>query len=193
MLTTARADWADRARKLREHAMSVSAADRHLSVVAPPEEYDEVGFNYRMTDLQAAVGLVQLERLDEAVRRRRELAAGYAKAVEDIDGLRAVSDPPYGTSNFQSYWVEVGDGYPLDREELLRALAEDGISARRGIMAAHRQPAYAHLDARLPVTERLTDATLILPLFHEMTDEQQDRVVTALRDGATTRTGKGVS
>src|SRR4051794_13540478 len=116
MLTTAHAEWADRARRLREHAMSVSAADRHLSLVAPPEEYDEVGFNYRMTDLQAAVGLVQLQRLDEVVRRRRELAASYAKGVEAIDGLRGVADPPYGTSNFQSFWVEVEDGYRLDRE-----------------------------------------------------------------------------
>jgi dTDP-4-amino-4,6-dideoxygalactose transaminase len=185
MLTTSHADWADRARRLREHAMSVSAAERHLSLVSPPEEYDEVGFNYRMTDLQGAVGLVQLGRLDEVVRRRRELAAGYAKAVEDIDGLRAVADPPYGTTNFQSFWVEVEDGYPLDREALLRALAEEGVSARRGIMAAHRQPAYAHLGAHLPVTEHLTDTTLVLPLFHQMTEEQQDRVVTALREGAT--------
>lgn len=183
MLTTVRADWADRARRLREHAMSHSAADRHQSLVAAPEEYDEVGFNYRMTDLQAAVGLVQLGRLDEMVQRRRLLAAGYAKAVEDVDGLRAVADPPHGTSNFQSFWVEVEDDYPLDRERLLRALADEGISARRGIMAAHRQPAYAHLDAHLPVTERLSDTTLILPLFHQMTDEQQDRVVTVLRGG----------
>jgi dTDP-4-amino-4,6-dideoxygalactose transaminase len=181
MLTTARADWAERAMRLREHAMSVSAVDRHISLVSPPEEYDELGFNYRMTDLQAAVGLVQLGRLDEVVRRRRVLATGYAKAVEDIDGLRAVADPPHGTSNFQSFWVEVEDDYPLEREGLLRALADEGISARRGIMAAHRQPAYAHLAAHLPVTERLADTTLILPLFHQMTDEQQGRVVTVLR------------
>ena len=81
MLTTSRADWAERARRLREHAMSVSAADRHASVLAPPESYDEVGFNFRMTDLQAAVGLVQLGRLPEMVARRRELAARYADAV----------------------------------------------------------------------------------------------------------------
>ena len=78
MLTTGRDDWADRARRLREHAMSVSAAERHGSVLAAAESYDEVGFNYRMTDLQAAVGLVQLQRLDEVVARRRELAARYA-------------------------------------------------------------------------------------------------------------------
>ena len=93
MITTSRADWADRARRLREHAMSVSAAARHASVLAPPEEYVEVGFNFRMTDLQAAVGLVQLGRLPEVVARRRELAAAYAKAIAEIAGLRARRGP----------------------------------------------------------------------------------------------------
>ncbi|WP_122816522.1 DegT/DnrJ/EryC1/StrS family aminotransferase [Nocardioides pantholopis] len=183
MLTTPHEGWAVRAGRLREHAMSVSAAERHTSVLAPPEEYGEVGFNYRMTDLQAAVGLVQLGRLPEAVRRRRELAARYAAGLADVPGLRAVADPAYGTSNFQSYWVEVQPAYPLDREGLMAALAGAGISARRGIMAIHRQPAYADAGVRpgsLPVTERLTDRTVILPLFHELTTAQQDRVLDVL-------------
>src|SRR5690606_37936237 len=73
MLTTSRPEWAARARRLREHAMSTSAADRHAALVSPPEQYDEIGFNFRMTDLQAAVGLVQLGKLPAMVRRRREL------------------------------------------------------------------------------------------------------------------------
>ena len=182
MLTTSRPEWAARARRLREHAMSVSAADRHGSVLAPPEEYGEVGFNYRMTDLQAAVGLVQLGRLPEAVARRRELAAVYAKAIDEIDGLRAVADPPWGTGNFQSFWIEVGAAYPLDREALMAALAAADVSARRGIMAAHRQPPYRRPTADLPVTERLTDTTLILPLFHELSESEQARVIDVLRE-----------
>jgi len=185
MLTTSRPEWAARARRLREHAMSVSAAERHMSVLAPAEEYTEVGFNYRMTDLQAALGLVQLDKLPEVVRRRREIAATYAKAIDDIPGLRAVVDPEHGTCNFQSFWVEVEEDYPLDREGLLHALAEAEVSARRGIMAAHRQPAYAHQRVDLPVTDRLTDRTLILPVFHQITESQVDRVVAVLRDAAT--------
>ncbi|WP_244931724.1 DegT/DnrJ/EryC1/StrS family aminotransferase [Nocardioides sp. W7] len=184
MLTTQHAAWAERARLLREHAMSVSAADRHASLLAPPEQYTEVGFNFRMTDLQAAVGIVQLARLPEVVRRRRELAATYADALARVPGLRPVADPAYGESNFQSFWVEVESGYPLDREALMAALAAAGISARRGIMAIHRQPAYARAGLRtgaLPVTERLSDTTLILPLFHELGEDQQARVVDVLR------------
>ncbi|SEB56854.1 dTDP-4-amino-4,6-dideoxygalactose transaminase [Nocardioides exalbidus] len=181
MLTTSRPEWAARARQLREHAMSVSAADRHASVLAPPESYAEIGFNYRMTDLQAAVGLVQLGRLPEMVARRRALAARYAEVIAGLPGLRMVSDPAWGTTNFQSCWLEVLPEHPLDREELMMHLADAGISARRGIMAAHRQPAHrdrSHVP--LPVTERLNDQTLILPLFHQMTDAEQARVCDAL-------------
>ncbi|ERG64717.1 hypothetical protein L332_09685 [Agrococcus pavilionensis RW1] len=183
MLTTRREDWAERARRLREHSMSISAADRHATVLAPAEEYTEVGFNFRMTDLQAAVGLVQLARLPEIVARRRAVAARYQAAIAPIAGLRAVADPAHGTSNFQSFWVEVGPEYPVDRDGLLVALAEADISARRGIMAAHRQPPYRALapEEGLPATERLHDGTLILPVYHQLTDEDQDRVIAVLR------------
>ena len=182
MITTPHADWADRARWLREHAMSVSAADRHGKILAPAEIYLEIGFNYRMTDLQAAIGLVQLTRLPEIVRRRRELAEAYTKQIDEIPGLRAVSDPPWGECNFQSFWVEVDPSFPLTRDELLSRLADADVSARRGIMSSHRQPPYAARSApgSLPVTEWLTDNTLILPLFHQMSESEQARVIEVL-------------
>jgi dTDP-4-amino-4,6-dideoxygalactose transaminase len=183
MLTTSNADWAARARRLREHAMSVSAADRQASVLAPAEDYPEIGFNYRMTDLQAAVGIVQLGRLPEIVRRRREIADGYTAALAGIEGLRPVRDPGWGTSNFQSFWVEVGPEYPLERDELLLHLADRGVSARRGIMSAHLQPAYAGSPALrhpLPVSEYLTGNTLILPVYHQLDSADQTTVIDAL-------------
>jgi len=183
MLTTDNPEWAARARRLREHSMDVSAAERHASVLPLQERYPEIGFNYRMTDLQAAMGLVQLGKLPEMVRRRRALAADYRDVLSSVPGLRMVRDPEYGTSNFQSCWIEVLPDFPLGREELLEWLAADGISARRGIMAAHRQGAYAGqsgLVRPLPVTERLTDNTLILPVFHAMTEEEHGRVTASL-------------
>jgi dTDP-4-amino-4,6-dideoxygalactose transaminase len=118
------------------------------------------------------------------VARRREIVAGYQSALDRVGGLRLVRDPAYGTSNFQSFWVEVLPSFPLSREELLERLARDGISARRGIMAAHRQPAYAERDtgqADLSVTERLTDNTLILPVYHQLTPGEQARVLRSIR------------
>lgn len=183
MLTTNNKDWADRARRLREHAMSVSASDRQGSLLAAPEVYAEIGYNYRMTDLQAALGIVQLGRLPEIVARRRELARRYAGAVADVPGLRTVADPAWGTGNFQSFWIDVQPDFALNREGVLAALADAEISARRGIMAAHRQPAYRawqDRNAPLPVTDYLTDNTLILPLYHELTNIDQDRVIDTL-------------
>jgi dTDP-4-amino-4,6-dideoxygalactose transaminase len=185
MLTTDNGDWAARARRLREHAMSVSAAERHQSTLPPAEQYLEVGFNYRMTDMQAAVGIVQLGRLHDIVARRREIVAGYQAAFTGITGLRVLSDPAWGQSNFQSFWVEVLPEFPLDREGLLAHLADGEISARRGIMATHVQPAYAgHPSIPLPVTEQLTDRTLILPVYHQMTAAEQQRVIDAVRSAS---------
>jgi dTDP-4-amino-4,6-dideoxygalactose transaminase len=190
MLTTSNPEWAARARRLREHAMSVSAIQRQASVLAPAEEYLEVGYNYRMTDLQGAIGIVQLAKLPALVERRRELATVYRSELETVDGLRPVSDPEWGQSNFQSFWVEVLPGFPIDRDGLLARLAGADVSARRGMMAAHRQPAYRNRDTGtvpLPVTEQLTDNTLILPLYHQLTSIDQHRVIDALRLAANER------
>jgi perosamine synthetase len=138
-----------------------------------------------MTDVQAAIGLVQLGRLDAIVERRRALAARYRELLAGLPLAGAIADPPYGRTNYQSYWVELGDDFPRARDDVLRALLEAGVSARRGIMASHLEPAYAVTGhAPLPITERLTRRSLILPLFHELTDGQQARVADALRDAA---------
>lgn len=188
MLTTTEPDLAARARRLREHGMSVSAAERHQSRQPVLESYLEVGFNFRMTDIQAGVGLVQLRKLDAMVERRRKLAAYYQAALGGIPGLRAVRDPERGESNYQSFWVELGSEFPLTRNELLRTLADAGVSARPGIMAAHRQPAYAgHPHGDLSTTERLTDSTLILPLYHDLSEKDQDIVVGTVRQAAQSR------
>jgi dTDP-4-amino-4,6-dideoxygalactose transaminase len=182
MVTASDADVAARLRRLREHGMDVSAADRHRSKQPVIEHYTEVGFNFRMTDVQAAIGLVQLRKLDRMVARRRELAHRYRQLLGDLPGLRMIDDPPYGTTNFQSFWVLLPDDSPVGRDELLTTLADAGVSARRGIMAAHLEPAYQdYRPGALPVTERLTHRSLILPVFHEMTESEQDLVVSVVR------------
>ena len=180
MIVTDDAAVAQRLRRLREHGMSVSAADRHRSGGAPvKEQYLEVGFNYRMTDIQAAVGLVQLGRLPGVIARRRELAARYSAGLAGLPGVRTPVDPDWGTTNYQSYCVLV-DAEP-GREELMARLAATGISTRRGIMAAHLEPPYATPPVSLPVTEHLTGNTIILPLYHALTVQQVDRVVDEVR------------
>jgi perosamine synthetase len=182
MLATSDAELAGRLRRLREHGMSVSAAERHAAGRVIIERYLETGFNFRMTDVQAAIGLVQLSRLDEIVARRRRLAGRYRELLRDVPGLEMPVDPSYGETNHQSFWVVLPDGFPVERDELLERLLDAGISARRGIMAAHLEPAHAERShGDLAVTERLTRRSLLLPLFHEMTEQEQDRVAAALR------------
>jgi dTDP-4-amino-4,6-dideoxygalactose transaminase len=185
MLTVDDEEAAVRLRRLREHGMNVSAADRHAGGVPVVESYLETGFNYRLTDIQAAVGLVQLGRLDVIVERRRERAARYQALLADVPGLLMVSDPSYGTTNYQSFWVLLPDDFPVTRNRLMELMHDAGITTRRGIMASHLEPAYAgHPHGDLPMTEQLTEQSLILPLFHDLTDEQQDRVVAVLRAAA---------
>jgi dTDP-4-amino-4,6-dideoxygalactose transaminase len=192
MVVTTDEAVAARLRRLREHGMDVSAAQRHASRQPVIEHYQEVGFNYRMTDVQAAIGLVQLAKLDRLIARRRALAARYQEMLAGLPGLSMAGDPAYGRTNYQSFWVLLPDGFGASRDDLLRLLAEAGISARRGIMAAHTEPAYAeHPHRPLPVTERLTAGSLILPLFHQMTEAEQDQVVSVIHAAAGMATPAG--
>ena len=196
MLVTPDADVAARLRRLREHGMDVSAAQRHASRQPVVEHYTETGFNYRMTDVQAAIGLVQLRKLGKMVARRRQLAERYRRLLSAIPRLQMIADPDFGITNYQSFWIVLPDDSPLTRDETLNMLADAGISARRGIMAAHLEPAYKnHPCSALPVTELLTTRSLILPLFHDLTEEQQDKIaatVCASQDGRRTVTRSSV-
>jgi perosamine synthetase len=165
--------------------MSVSAAARHEATSLIVEEYLETGYNFRMTDIQAAVGIVQLNRLDAIVRRRRELAARYQEALAEVPGLIVALDPDYGESNFQSFWIVLSEGFPVERNDLITLLMSKGISPRRGIMASHLEPAYRdHSHADLSVTEYLTRRSLLLPLYHTLSDTDQGRVIDTIREAA---------
>ncbi|MEV0530222.1 DegT/DnrJ/EryC1/StrS family aminotransferase [Kitasatospora sp. NPDC050463] len=182
MVTCQDGALAARLRRLREHGMSVSAADRHAAKggAGRLETYDEIGFNYRMTDIQAAIGLVQLRKLAAMVARRRELAERYRERLAGT-GARLVADPAHGRTNYQSCWLLLPDT-ARDSRTVLGDLAAAGVSARRGIMAAHLEAPYkGTARVPLPATELLTRRSLILPLYHALTEQQQDRVVDALR------------
>jgi perosamine synthetase len=181
MVLTPCSDVAARLRRLRDHGMDISAAARHASRQPVIERYTELGFNFRMTDIQAAIGLVQLGKLAQLVARRRMMAQRYQEMLSAIPGVRTITDPDCGCTNYQSFWVLLRDDFPVSRDELLRHLAEAGVSARRGIMAAHLEDACKTYTRRpLPVTEKLTARTLILPLFHELTEPEQDVVVSVI-------------
>jgi len=182
MITTANPAVATRLRRLRQHAMSVSDVTRHGARQVVFETYDEVGYNYRMTDLQAAVGLVQLRRLEGLLARRRQLAARYSEALGRMGWLAPPQEPEGCRHNFQSYMVRLRSGAPVGRDAFMQKLLERGVATRRGVMAIHRELPYADpcWEQRLPETGAAADETVILPLFHQMTEDEQDYVVECL-------------
>jgi dTDP-4-amino-4,6-dideoxygalactose transaminase len=182
MLTTNDPELDRQFRLLRQHAMSVPDTTRHAARTVIFEEYPQVGFNYRMTDIQAAIGRVHLTRLPELLERRRALAARYTEALRDVPGLLPPAVPADVRPNYQSYAVRVAPDYPLTRDQLMQAMLERGVSTRRGIMNSHQEPAYADDGPyHLPASEQARDGVILLPLFHTMTDEEQQRVIDLLR------------
>jgi perosamine synthetase len=184
MITTDDEAIADRARKLRAHGMSVSDLDRHKSDRVIIEEYPELGFNYRMTDIQASIGLVQLRRLPELLRIRRERAARYNAELADVKGIEVPFVPKYASHTYQSYCLRLTKDCTLDREDLMTNLLRRGIATRRGVMASHLEKTYTSRYGKvsLPVTEEATRSTMLIPLYATMTDEEQDWVVESLRE-----------
>jgi perosamine synthetase len=182
MITTSDSALADRAKALRQHAMSVPDTVRHSAKQIVFEHYPELGFNYRMTDIQAAVGRVQLKRLPELLVRRRALAANYSAALAEISGLQPPIENPDLKSNFQSYAVRVTDRFAISRDALMQGLLDRGISTRRGIMNSHQELAYSGGAWNLPHSEAARDSVILLPVYHQLTDDEQNYVIEQIKE-----------
>lgn len=195
MLTTRNPEWDAQFRRWRQHSMTVPAAARHVARDVVFEEYADLGFNYRLTDLQAAIGREQLRRLPEMVQRRRVLAEGYRDLLSHVTGVTLPVEPLWARSNWQSYCV----GLPAhsDQRRIMQSMLDDGVSTRRAVMCAHREPAYRQEPwscgrrslgcncapgscEALRTSEWITAHGLILPLYGQMTGRDQLRVVDAL-------------
>jgi len=181
MITTDSADLDNNFRLLRQHAMSVPDTVRHGANQVIFESYPLLGYNYRMTDIQAAVGREQLKRLPEIVAYRRSLADGYRAMLGNVPGLELPYEPSWARSNWQSYCVRLPE--KSVQMEVMQAMLDAGVSTRRGIMCSHREEAYRDLPIShpLPHSEAAQDHCIVLPLFPQMTEEEQSRVAAALR------------
>ncbi|TGE00517.1 DegT/DnrJ/EryC1/StrS family aminotransferase [Methylobacterium nonmethylotrophicum] len=180
MLTTSHAAWDRRFRLWRQHGMAVSDVSRHGSAAVVFEDYPVTGFNYRMTDVQAAIGRVQLRRLDAMVAERRRLADAYRDALAAVPGVVAPAEPDWARTNWQSYCVRLPAG--CDQRRVMQGLLDRGVASRRGVMCLHLEPAYADLALRfgLPHSEAVRDRCILLPLFPGMTEAVARQVVGAL-------------
>jgi perosamine synthetase len=196
MITTHNPAWDKQFRLWRQHGMSVSDTVRHGAKQVIVESYPMLGYNYRMTDVQAAIGREQLKRLPEIVARRRYLAERYNHQLADLPDFKLPTEPDWARSNWQSYCVRLPEH--CDQKQVMQTMLDAGISTRRGIMCAHREPAYQHeawscgaawADCpcepescdRLGESEQAQDRTILLPLFHQMTEQEQDCIVQVLK------------
>lgn len=182
MITTSRQDYADRARLLRQHGMSVNDRVRHESKKVIMEDHVEVGYNYRMTDIQAAVGIHQVARLESLVQERNRIAREYLEAFKDIENIRLPQVPEDKFTNWQSFSVYLKPECKADRNELMQAMLDRGVSTRRGIMTSHRATAYSHRKETLPISEDLEDRSIVLPLYVPMEQEAIDYVIQVFRE-----------
>ena len=200
MVTTSSAEIDHKFRLWRQHGMSVPDTVRHASPTVVFESYPELGFNYRLTDIQAAVGREQLKRLPDAIDNRRRMAARYRELLADVPGLTLPAEPQWARTNWQSYCVRLPED--LDQREVMQRMLDDGIATRRGIMCTHRELAYSDPASwrcsqaqctpgpqcpNLIESEKAQDQGVILPLFSQMTEQQQERVVAALRAACSAR------
>jgi dTDP-4-amino-4,6-dideoxygalactose transaminase len=171
---------AQRLRRLRQHGMDMSDLARHSARDVVFESYPERGWNSRMTDIQAALGLCQLEALDGILERRRRLAERYTAALKEIHHLETPYDPPETKRTWQSYCVRISPDSPVERTELMRRLLHDGVPTRRGVMACHEEASYAKQAPRLPYTEAAAREVMMLPLYADLSTEHQDYVIERL-------------
>jgi len=196
MLTTSDPELDKKFRLWRQHSMSIPDTVRHKANQVIVESYPELGYNYRMTDIQAAVGREQLGRLPEIVARRRRQVERYQALLSDIPGLGLPEEPEWARSNWQSFCVRLPAR--CDQQQVMQTMLDAGVATRRGVMCAHREIAYVHgtwscgiaakchcppwTCARLCESEKAQDEAIILPLFHQMTDAEQDKVVANLQE-----------
>jgi len=183
MITTDSEALAERARLFRSHGASVSDLARHKAGGTIYEQYVAVGYNYRMTDIQAALGVEQMKKLDFILKRRAELAKRYDDALSEIEGIGVPYVPGYATHTYQSYLIRLSFKGRISRDGLLRKMIEQGISCRRGIPPVHLEPYWQARfgQSRLPVTEQASETTLFLPIYPGMTEEEQEYVIDTLK------------
>jgi perosamine synthetase len=197
MLTTRNPAWDAQFRQMRQHCMSVPDTKRHASAEVIFESYPQIGFNYRMTDMQAAVGCEQLRRLPEIVSKRREIAKRYSSLLSGIPGLSLPREPESARSNWQSYCVRLPNH--ADQRLIMQHMLDRRVATRRGIMCSHREASYppdswscTHKITKqcrcasagcedLKHSEEAQDRCIILPLYPQMTAEEQLEVADALR------------
>ena len=181
MIVTKDARLAEALRRQRHQGMSLSDFHRHGARPTLFETYAEIGYNCRITDIQAAIGLAQLDRIEDILEKRSRVARRYFEAFVDSPFLELPRVEADAEPNWQSFQLRVSDAALLTRNELMDALFDLGVPTRRGVMASHREAPYRGHAGHLPVTEDAADRCLQLPMHAWLDGSEVDQVIAAVR------------
>ena len=165
---------AERARRLRDHGMDASRRYWHT----------EVGYNYRMTNLQAAIGVAQMERVEHILDRKRTISKGYDATLSKIPGIDLPGEVPNGESACWLYTIKLQGSFGLTRDELAQRLLSNGIETRPVFLPLHDMPAFAPFTRLrdFPVTHAISRSGLSLPSSTSLTPHDLEFVSATLRD-----------
>ncbi|MBI4533440.1 MAG: DegT/DnrJ/EryC1/StrS family aminotransferase [Candidatus Melainabacteria bacterium] len=181
MLLLGQESLAEKARIYRAHGASISDFARHKSSSTVYESYEVIGYNYRMTDIQAAIGLKQLETLENLIEQRRTIAEAYNKAFAQLDELEIICPPEYVTRwNYQSYPIRLTRGSVASRDAIMQLLHDKGVTTRRGIPPIHKEPVYDQ-GQTLPQTESVSKRSLFLPIFAQLTEDEIRHIIDSVK------------
>lgn len=181
MIVTHDQQLAETLRRQRRQGMSLSDYERHNALATQFETYPEVGYNFRLTDIQAGVGVVQMKRLDELLARRRHIAERYLSAFAGHNFIVSPRVPDHVEPNWQSFQLRLEANAPLSRNAVMERLHQRGVATRRGVMASHLEPPYAGMGRDLPHTESAAAMSLQLPMFPDLADADVTYVIDELR------------
>ncbi len=171
-------------RLLRHHGMSVSDLERHDSKNLIFEDHIILGYNYRLTDIQAAIGIAQLKKVKNIISKRRKIANRYFEILKDIEEIILPVEPDYVKSNWQSFCIRFCDN--LERNKIMQHLKSQNISTKTGIMCSHLDTVYKIEPWRsvgeLYKSKKARDQTLLLPLFNDLKYETQKHIGSTLKN-----------
>jgi perosamine synthetase len=182
MLTTGNAEYDHAFRLLRQHGMTVPDTVRHNSNDVVFEEYALTGYNYRMTDIQAAIGIEQIKKLESIVEERIQLADSYKTSLKNIPFILIPEIHDDVISNWQSYPVRLDVNAPFTQRDFMKKLLDKGIASRRGIMNAHQEAPYKAQRWYLPKSEEARDNVVLIPLFNGITKNEIEYISSTIKE-----------
>ena len=184
MLMLFNEEWDERARRLRSAGASISDLRRHDARGTLQQDYPEPGYDYRLTDIQAAVGVAQLRKALRMLEMRAEQARFYDDELRDIEEVLPPYVPPYATHCYSSYCITIPRGTAAIVTGILAHMAECGVSCRRGIQSLCQEPYFrdTYQNVVFPNTDAAAVRTMFLPIFPGLTQKQQMQIVAALKD-----------